>query len=129
MANRNERAAIAAETVQILSTGLYNSLWGKTVSVLPELNYSINETRLFAPGQLAKIAAAGPVAHAAPQIRITNSSTLPAARQLHAAHGAERICLLNLPPPATPAAASSQAARPRRRAWPGPPACTGPSAG
>jgi uncharacterized protein (TIGR02452 family) len=95
MANRNERAMIAAETVHILSTGSYTGPSGKAVSVLPELNHSINETRLFAPGQLAKVAAAGPAVHAAPRIRVTNCSTLSAARQLHAAHGAEPVCLLN----------------------------------
>jgi uncharacterized protein (TIGR02452 family) len=95
MASRNERASIAAQTVQILSTGSYAGPSGKTVSILPELNYSVNETRLFAPGQLAKIAAARPSVHATPQIRVTNCTTLDAARQLHAAHGPERVALLN----------------------------------
>jgi hypothetical protein len=35
MAKRSERAAIAAETVQILSTGSYTGPSGKTVSILP----------------------------------------------------------------------------------------------
>jgi uncharacterized protein (TIGR02452 family) len=95
MANRNERATIAAETVQILSAGSYVGPSGKTISILPELNYAINETRLFAPGQLARIAAVGPTRHATPQIRVTSCSTLSAARQLHGVYGAERIALLN----------------------------------
>jgi uncharacterized protein (TIGR02452 family) len=95
MASRNERAAIAAETVQILSAGSYADPSGKAVSILPELNSAINETRLFAPGQLAKIAALAPAARGSPAIRVVNGSTLSAARQLNAAHGAERIALLN----------------------------------
>jgi uncharacterized protein (TIGR02452 family) len=95
MASRNERATIATETVRILSAGSYSAPSGKTVSIHPELNYSINETRLFAPGQLARLAAAGPAAHATPKIRVTNSTTLAAARQLHEVYGAERIALLN----------------------------------
>lgn len=95
MANRNERATIAAETVQILAAGSYTDPSGKTVSILPELNYSINETRLFAPGSVAKIAAVEPAIRATPRIHVTNSSSLSAAKQLHAVYGAERIALLN----------------------------------
>jgi uncharacterized protein (TIGR02452 family) len=95
MAKRSERARIAAETVQILAAGAYAGPSGKNVAILPELNYSINETRLFAPGQLAKIAAVEPAIDAASQIRVVNCSTLSAAKQLHAMYGAERIALLN----------------------------------
>ena len=65
------------------------------MTILPELNYAINETRLFAPGQLAKLAVLTPATQAATRIRVVNSSTLSAAQQLHAAHGPERIALLN----------------------------------
>jgi uncharacterized protein (TIGR02452 family) len=95
MASRNERATIATETVRILSAGSYTGPSGKTVAILPELNYSINETRLFAPGQLTRLAAAGPAARATPRIRVTNGTTLAAARQLHEVYGPERIALLN----------------------------------
>lgn len=95
MAGRNERARIAAETMQILSAGSYSGPSGKTVSILPQLNDSINQTRLFTPGQLAKLAASEPSRRASPVIRVINSSTLSATRQLHEAYGAERIALLN----------------------------------
>src|SRR5262249_49841821 len=75
--------------------GSYVGPSGKTVSILPELNYSINETRLFAPGQLTKLTTVGPARQATPQIRVTNCSTLSAARQLHAVYGAGRVALLN----------------------------------
>lgn len=95
MTTRNERARIAAETVQILSAGSYIGPSGKTVPILHELNYSINETRLFAPGQLAKNAAVEPPLHATPRLRVCNCSTLSAAKQLYAVYGDERIALLN----------------------------------
>lgn len=95
MANRNERARIAAETVQILSAGSYVGPSGTKVDIFPALNYAINETRLFAPGQLAKIAALKPVLHATSRIRVINCTTLSAAKQLHAVYEAERIALLN----------------------------------
>jgi uncharacterized protein (TIGR02452 family) len=95
MASRNERATIAAETVQILSTGSYTSPCGRAISILPELNHSINQTRLFAPGQLAKIGAVEPARHTSTQIRVTNCSTLSAAKAIHTTHGPERIALLN----------------------------------
>jgi uncharacterized protein (TIGR02452 family) len=95
MTNRNERARIAAETVQILSAGSYAAPSGKTVSILPELNHSINESRLFSPGQLAKIAAVESARHATPRIRVINCTTLSAAQKLHTAYGEERIGLLN----------------------------------
>lgn len=95
MASRNERAAIATETMQILATGSYFGPSGKTVSILPELNYSINETRLLTPGQLAKLVAAEPERRSSPVIQVINCSTLSAARQLSSVYGAERIALLN----------------------------------
>jgi uncharacterized protein (TIGR02452 family) len=95
MASRNERARIAAETVQILSKEAYTAPSGKTISILSELNHSINESKLFRPGQLAKLAAVAPAKQATPQIRVTNCTTLSAAKQLHAVYGAERIALLN----------------------------------
>jgi uncharacterized protein (TIGR02452 family) len=95
MASRNERARIAAETVQILSTGSYSAPSGKSISILAELNYAINETRLFAPGQLAKIVAGGSATNATTKIRVTNCTTLHEARRLHALYGADRIALLN----------------------------------
>jgi uncharacterized protein (TIGR02452 family) len=95
MSSRNERAAIAAETVQILSAGSYHGPSGTTISLTRDLNYSINETRLFRPGQLAKLAASVPAKRASSCIEVRNGTALSAARQLHGRYGAERIALLN----------------------------------
>jgi uncharacterized protein (TIGR02452 family) len=95
MAKRTTLAAIAAETVQILSAGSYVGPSGRTVSILPELNYAVNETRLFSPSQLARLKAVSPSPRPPCKISVSNCTTLSAARQLHAAHGAERVALLN----------------------------------
>ncbi len=95
MAKRSERAAIATQTMQILSQGWYPGPTGQKVTILPDLNDSINNTRLFSPGQLARIAAAVPASGGPAKISVRNCSTLAAARQLHAAYGDERIALLN----------------------------------
>ena len=95
MADRRERAAIAAQTVHILSAGSYQVPSGKTISIASELNHAINETRLFRPGQIARIAASDPAKLGPCQFQVSNRTTLSAAQQLHAEYGAERIALLN----------------------------------
>jgi uncharacterized protein (TIGR02452 family) len=95
MASRRERSAIAAETVQILSQGAYIGPSGKTVALNPGLQDSVNGTRLFDPGQLAKLAAATPTSRGRPRVSVVNGTTLSAARRLHESHGAERVALLN----------------------------------
>lgn len=95
MADRNERAIIAAETVQILSSGVYIGPSAKTVQIDPELNYCANETKAFRPGQLAKLAAAPPSSVRRTHISVVNCTTLSAARRLHERHGAGRVVLLN----------------------------------
>lgn len=95
MTSRNERAIIAAETLQILSTGAYTGPSGRPVDLNPDLQYSVNETRLFRPGQLAKLAALVPAPRGQPRISVINGTTLSAARRLSESHGGERVALLN----------------------------------
>jgi uncharacterized protein (TIGR02452 family) len=95
MAKRSERAATATETVQILAAGCYQAPSGQTVSLAAELNHSINETRLFRPGQLARLAASDPEPRGPCQFEVCNCTTLSAARRLHDSHGAGRVALLN----------------------------------
>jgi uncharacterized protein (TIGR02452 family) len=95
MASRNERAAIAAETVQILSSGVYTGPSGKTVPIDAELQSSINATRLFRPEQLAELAIAAPAPRGRSRISVINGTTLSAARRLAESHGTERVALLN----------------------------------
>lgn len=95
MATRHQRAAIATETVQILAAGEYPGPAGSSISIAAELNHCINETKLFRPGQLAKIAAAASATRSSSRVRVVNGTTLAAARQLHDAYGPERVALLN----------------------------------
>lgn len=46
MASRNERALIASETMQVLSSGTYVGPSGKVVLVDAEIQDCVNETRL-----------------------------------------------------------------------------------
>jgi uncharacterized protein (TIGR02452 family) len=95
MANRNNRSEIAAETVQICALGSYLGASARTVSVADELKRSIAGTRLFSPGDLAKLAEAVPPPRGATRFRVGNFTTLSAAKQLHDAYGSERTALLN----------------------------------
>jgi uncharacterized protein (TIGR02452 family) len=95
MASRRERAAVAAETVQILSLGSYTGPSGNTVALNPGLQDSVSGTRLFSPDQLAELAAAAPARRGRPRISVVNGTALSAARRLYEAHGAERVALLN----------------------------------
>jgi uncharacterized protein (TIGR02452 family) len=95
MTSRDERAAIARETLQILSSGVYTGPSGTPVEIDPDLQHSVNETRLFRPGQLAKLATVAPTWRSRPRISVINGTTLSAARRLHESHGAERVALLN----------------------------------
>lgn len=91
----SKRATIAAETVQILSTGSYVGPSGRAVSIGPEVHHAANETRLFTPGQLARLAADVPPERTPAPVRVINATTLSAAKQLHDTYGAERVALLN----------------------------------
>jgi uncharacterized protein (TIGR02452 family) len=95
MARRDERATIAAETVRILSTGSYIGLSGRTIAIDRDLQDCLNETRLYPPGQLAKLAAGATTTGKAVRITVSNSTSLSAATRLHAEYGPDRVVLLN----------------------------------
>ena len=50
MAGREQRAAIAEETLRILSAGAYPGSSGRAVPIHDEIESSINGTRLYARG-------------------------------------------------------------------------------
>jgi uncharacterized protein (TIGR02452 family) len=95
MARRDERAAIAAETVQILLSGSYVGPSGRTTAIDRDLQDCINETRLYRPGQLAKLAAGATATEKAARITVSNCTSLSAAARLHAEYGSDRVALLN----------------------------------
>src|SRR5262249_51633054 len=82
-------------TVQILSRGGYTGSSGNEVRIAPELHDSANGTRLYRPGQLAKLAAVAPAARGPTCIRVVNGTTLSTARRLSEGYGAGHVALLN----------------------------------
>jgi uncharacterized protein (TIGR02452 family) len=95
MARRDERAAIAAETVRILSTGSYVGASGRTISIERALHDCLNDTRLYRPDQLTKLATEPQATSGETRIRVSNCTSLSAACKVHATYGAERVVLLN----------------------------------
>ena len=117
MPSRNERAAIAAETVQIIATGSYSGPSGNSISVLSELNHSINESRLFTQGQLQKLAARTPAEKAPPQIRVSNAAPCRRPGSFMGGMAPSGLPFSTLPPPVTPEADFFRARRRKKKAW------------
>jgi uncharacterized protein (TIGR02452 family) len=95
MARRDERAATAAETVRILSTRSYVGPSGRTIAIDRDFQDCLNETRLYRPGQLAKLAAGATATGKVGRITVSNCTSLSAAARLHAEYGPDRVVLLN----------------------------------
>lgn len=95
MTSRQQRAAIAEETMQILSAGAYTGPSGRTIPIGAGIQSSIDRTRLFRPGELSELAAIAPARRGRPRIYAINATALFAARRLHESHGPERVALLN----------------------------------
>lgn len=95
MASRAQRAAIAEETLRILSAGAYTGASGKAVAIRGEIQSSVDGSRVYRPGELAELAAIAPPSCGRPRIAAINGTTLSAARRLHDTHGPERVALLN----------------------------------
>lgn len=97
MANRKQRAQVAAETLQILAEGRFTSPSGQVVTVDGELASCVSGTRLFSPDELREIASNRPTTEqvVATKFRVVNTSTLVAARDLVQRYGAAKVALLN----------------------------------
>jgi uncharacterized protein (TIGR02452 family) len=82
MATRQQRAAIAAETIEILDRGAY-TVDGRPVSIADRLAESCRNTRLWTPAELDRlIASPGSASGVSTTISVANCTTLGAARQL-----------------------------------------------
>ncbi|MCE5279464.1 MAG: TIGR02452 family protein [Planctomycetaceae bacterium] len=96
-ANRNDRSAIAQETLAIVEKGFYLSPLGRRVDLGPMIEESQQGTELLRPQNWAEIHAA---AQAVPQadhptmIEVTAETTLAAARRLSCVPGS-RVLALN----------------------------------
>ena len=101
MASRNERAAVARETVEILQRGHYASPQKTTVDIQNELSEAVHGSRLFAPQQypevfgrrderLADSACRSPV-----RFEVINTTTLAASRLLVENENRDDVLCLN----------------------------------
>jgi uncharacterized protein (TIGR02452 family) len=82
MATRQQRAAIAAETIEVLGRGTY-AVDGHSVSIADRLAESCRNTRIWTPDELERlIASPRSASGASTTISFDNCTTLGAARQL-----------------------------------------------
>src|SRR5450631_2603900 len=82
---RNDRAAMAAETVRLVEAGQYVSPSGRTVDIAPGVRAAITQTQHVRPEDWLAIetAASGLGGHAPPAtVEVTGETTLAACRRL-----------------------------------------------
>lgn len=93
MANRKQRAGIAAETIEILDRGAY-TVDSHTVSIADELTESCRTTRLYTPDELHRLITSleshDPVTTI---FSVSNCTTFAAARQMLADGFNDPLCL------------------------------------
>ncbi len=81
MTNRNQRAAIANETVEALEQGYYETKTGNRVNIESKLKYAVENTELYRPCDFETIRlegkSPGPIS-----VEVNNETTLQAARKL-----------------------------------------------
>jgi uncharacterized protein (TIGR02452 family) len=85
--NRNQRAQMAQETVQIIGRGHYVSPAGRRVDIGPAVAASVTGTREFPPDRLVPLPHGLQGRHVT-QFVVQNETTLAAARRLTANHRA-----------------------------------------
>jgi uncharacterized protein (TIGR02452 family) len=81
--SREQRAAVAAETVRILRDGDYIAPSGRRVDLRADIETAVAGTRLYLPDELS-LQAAEPAAGLETSIEVTGESTLAATRRLAA---------------------------------------------
>ena len=99
MANRNERARIAAETVAIIQAGGYRAPSGMDVSIGDAVQLAVDQTRLITPGELPTVRSR---ARAVMERRafstsfdVRNETTFAAAGRLVERFGPDAVAALN----------------------------------
>jgi uncharacterized protein (TIGR02452 family) len=88
--NRNERAAVAAQTDQIISQGWYVAPSGARVEIAAAVTAAVAGTRMYQPEELSRAVPAGEGSRA---ITVTGESTLAAAARLMRAGDGAVACL------------------------------------
>ena len=92
MINRNQRAKIAHETVDVLDRGFYETKSGKRVEIEPELSYAIKNTKLYGPGSFNEINIKK-YSRENTVLKVTNETTLSAAKRLEIPESTEPFVL------------------------------------
>jgi len=92
MINRNQRAKIAHETVEVLDRGFYETKSGKRVEIEPKLSYAIKNTKLYGPGSFTEIKIKKN-SRENTLLQVTNETTLSTAERLEIPESAEPFVL------------------------------------
>jgi len=81
MNNRRRRARVAKETVEILDQGYYQTKSGSRVDIEDDLNFAVENTRLYRPEELEELEPK-PSVNTQSSVRVINTITLEAAKGL-----------------------------------------------
>ncbi|NOX58919.1 MAG: TIGR02452 family protein [Planctomycetes bacterium] len=95
--NRNQRKAVAAESLEIIERGYYTNAAGKRVELSSAIADAVEGTRLFTPAMLERCVAArlADAGSANTTITVENETTLSAARRLAYDRGLKPVLCLN----------------------------------
>ncbi|PWV50600.1 TIGR02452 family protein [Chitinophaga sp. S165] len=98
--NKNERIAIAYETLDILDAGKYVNQQGEKINISKDLRYSIEHTIHYKPEDFEKVFITRdkmlkntPASQC--RFEVTNETTFAAAHRLIVKEGLENVCCLN----------------------------------
>jgi uncharacterized protein (TIGR02452 family) len=86
---------VGAETVEITRRGWYVARSGQTVSIADAVARAVEGTRLYRPGDYAKLELTGSAAAGPASLEVTDETTAEAARRLVAHESVERVVALN----------------------------------
>lgn len=95
---RNERAALAARTVEIAEAGSYRSINDREVSIADAVGRCLNSTRLYEPDELARLAATiaqSRKPYERTEFEVRNETTLQGAERLRSDSSNRRVGALN----------------------------------
>lgn len=99
VANRDQRARIAAETVAIAQGGLYRSPSGVDISIHDAVQMAIHQTRLYAPGESRTLRSRADVMLSRRSLttsfEVRNETTFAAAKRLVDRFGSSSVAALN----------------------------------
>jgi uncharacterized protein (TIGR02452 family) len=90
--SRSHNATIAAETLEILERGFYQTPSGRKISIAADLERMVTGTRLYTPEELEGLKPK-PVSNFDTMLEVTPETTLEAARRLSSAGDDAVLCL------------------------------------